>query len=274
MDGVERVMVLGIFIVIVLILGVLAWDASSDDPAAVLTSGADGGSGVSAADLSDSQDLNPRGEMAQGPSLTEAVEQRRRRAKLAEQQRAGGGQRAERPGEQVAKAGTGKGPSPNSPAEQLGGNGGLNGNNAAPPSLNSTIRLPSTAPEVLTHVVEEGDTAWRIASKHYGTGDMNAILDMIQDANPGLDLDQLGLGQVIKLPSKAPADAVLPSPEERAAAGEGRTYKVVSGDTLQGISLEQLGDASRWEEIYTLNRHLIASPSGLSIGVTLVLPEN
>ncbi|GJM21970.1 MAG: hypothetical protein DHS20C15_18850 [Planctomycetota bacterium] len=271
MDGVERVMVLGIFIVIVLILGVLAWDASSEDPTAVLAPGADGGSGASSAALSDNSSegraSNPRGEMAPGPSLSERLLERRRKDNRAgsDELRAGVGRPAERPGakqadERVAHASTKEPASQSAPRSEV-------------PSLSSSTRVPTSKPALRTHTVQEGDTAWRIASKHYGPGDMNAILDMIQDANPGLDLEQLGLGQVITLPAKAPANAVLPAPQERAAAGEGRLYKVVSGDTLHGIAQEQFNDSGRWKEIYDLNRHLIASPSDLSVGVTLVLPE-
>lgn len=273
MDGVERVMVLGIFIVIVLILGVLAWDASSEDPAAVLVPGADGGSGTSPADLSasDKEGYDPRGEMAQGPSLTDQLKRHRELDERAEALRrgnsGGSGQPAKRPDELIAKANTAEPQS--APVDPFGsGNVGM-------PSLssNTSTNTSAAAPEPRTHTVVEGDTAWRIAKKHYGVGDMNAILDMIQDANPGIDLEQLGLGQVITLPETAPASAVLPAPEERAAAGEGRLYKVVPGDTLRGIALEVYDNAGRWEEIYDLNRHLIASPSDLSVGVTLVLPE-
>ena len=32
------------------------------------------------------------------------------------------------------------------------------------------------------------------------------------------------------------------------------TYTIKSGDSLSGIAQEQLGDASRWKEIYELNK--------------------
>jgi nucleoid-associated protein YgaU len=41
-----------------------------------------------------------------------------------------------------------------------------------------------------------------------------------------------------------------------------RTYTVQPGDTLSGIAQHQLGDASRWPEIFLLNRSIIRHPTG------------
>jgi LysM repeat protein len=50
-----------------------------------------------------------------------------------------------------------------------------------------------------------------------------------------------------------------------------RTYTVQSGDTLSGIAQQQLGDASRWPEIFLLNRS-IRHPDRISPGQVLTLP--
>jgi nucleoid-associated protein YgaU len=50
-----------------------------------------------------------------------------------------------------------------------------------------------------------------------------------------------------------------------------RTYTVQSGDTLSGIAQQQLGDASRWPEIFLLNRS-IRHPDRISPGQVLILP--
>jgi hypothetical protein len=49
------------------------------------------------------------------------------------------------------------------------------------------------------------------------------------------------------------------------------TYTVQSGDTLSGIARQQLGDASRWPEIFPLNRG-IRHPDRISPGQVLTLP--
>lgn len=48
-------------------------------------------------------------------------------------------------------------------------------------------------------------------------------------------------------------------------------YVVQSGDTLSKIAREQLGDASRWREIFDLNRALISDPDKIFPGQVLVL---
>ena len=51
------------------------------------------------------------------------------------------------------------------------------------------------------------------------------------------------------------------------------TYKVVSGDTLSEIAERLLGDASRWPELYELNKDKIKHPSMIYPDQVLTLPE-
>jgi nucleoid-associated protein YgaU len=48
-------------------------------------------------------------------------------------------------------------------------------------------------------------------------------------------------------------------------------YVVQPGDSLSKIAREQLGDASRWREIFDLNRALINDPDKISPSQVLVL---
>lgn len=51
------------------------------------------------------------------------------------------------------------------------------------------------------------------------------------------------------------------------------TYMVKSGDTLSGIASRLLGAASRWPEIYNLNRAVIGSdPNRIFPGQVLTIP--
>ena len=51
------------------------------------------------------------------------------------------------------------------------------------------------------------------------------------------------------------------------------TYTVKRGDSLSSIAKKKLGKATRWREIYNLNKKLIKHPNRLSIGWKLKLPK-
>jgi nucleoid-associated protein YgaU len=51
------------------------------------------------------------------------------------------------------------------------------------------------------------------------------------------------------------------------------TYTVVSGDTLYKIAKAQLGDGSRWREIYELNKDKITDPNKIYPAQVFKLPE-
>ena len=63
------------------------------------------------------------------------------------------------------------------------------------------------------------------------------------------------------------------APITRVAAGQ-EVYKVRSGDILSRIAQAHLGKASRWPEIWDLNKGRIADPNLIEIGWELVLPKN
>jgi len=85
----------------------------------------------------------------------------------------------------------------------------------------------------------------------------------------------------------APPPSPLTSPTARSNPGDGlasgsagsrnhgrRTYVVQNGDTLYDIARQQLGKASRWREIYDLNKDLInARWLDLEPGTQLLLPD-
>ncbi|MFH1749019.1 MAG: LysM peptidoglycan-binding domain-containing protein [Planctomycetota bacterium] len=75
-------------------------------------------------------------------------------------------------------------------------------------------------------------------------------------------------------PSPTSAPATKPEVQERGAdeQPEYRWYVVQSGDTLWEIAAKQLGDASRWDEIYELNRVELTSPAELQVGTKLRIP--
>ena len=57
------------------------------------------------------------------------------------------------------------------------------------------------------------------------------------------------------------------------AATKKRVYVVQSGDSLSKIAKEELGDASRWPEIFELNKDKIKDPNLIHPGQELKMPS-
>jgi len=67
--------------------------------------------------------------------------------------------------------------------------------------------------------------------------------------------------------STAPA-----APEPEVTNGSGKTYVVVSGDSLSKIAKREYGDASKWPRIYEANKDLIKDPNLIYPGQELKVP--
>lgn len=52
-----------------------------------------------------------------------------------------------------------------------------------------------------------------------------------------------------------------------------QNYTVVKGDCLSHIAKAQLGDSSRWREIYELNKNIISNPNKIYPGQSLIMPD-
>ena len=140
------------------------------------------------------------------------------------------------------------------------------------------------------YVVQPNDNYWEISRKLYGTGDFFKALfehNRAQFPRP----DQLRPGAVITCPSVAALvqtyPDLCPSPRQQEASQRiartvsgrsriglsGPVYMVEQGDTLFDIARVKLGKASRWAEIYELNRELLGNDIDLlKPGMELVLP--
>ena len=139
--------------------------------------------------------------------------------------------------------------------------------------------------------VQPGDSYWTISEKVYGTkGYFRALAE--QNRGKFGDVDRLTPGDVILTPPVAQLEKTYPKlcpkpgryemQESRAMAVStresyrgGRSYTVTEGDTLFNIARYELGKASRWVEIYDLNREVLGKDFNyLTPGMKLVLPDN
>jgi nucleoid-associated protein YgaU len=72
--------------------------------------------------------------------------------------------------------------------------------------------------------------------------------------------------------STAPSPGVT-GPETVPSVTTGRTYVVVSGDSLSKIAKHEYGDAQKWTKIYEANRNLIKDPDLIYPGQELRIPK-
>jgi nucleoid-associated protein YgaU len=130
------------------------------------------------------------------------------------------------------------------------------------------------------YVVAPGETLFTIAQKVYGDGSLyRALFAYNSDRYPSAE--GIRSGNVLDVP---PADYLKqrfpeliggadPTTTSVRAASAGGTYTVREGDTLFDIARKQLGQASRWTELYEANRTTLGENlENLRPGVTLRLP--
>lgn len=124
----------------------------------------------------------------------------------------------------------------------------------------TTAGLPDAATETRVHV-QAGDSLWSLAEDHLGQGqDWTRIWQANRDT--------------LTDPSTIPVGATLTIPPVRTTPPAPAGWATVqSGETLREIAHRELGDESRWPEIYHLNSHRIADPDLLRPGWQLRLPH-
>jgi nucleoid-associated protein YgaU len=108
------------------------------------------------------------------------------------------------------------------------------------------------------YTVQSGDTLSGIAQQQLGDASRWPEIFLLNRSirHP----DRIAPGQALTLPVDTPTQ---PPP---------RLYIVRRGDTLSGIAQRELGDASRWPEIFERNREVISNPDRISPDQILDLP--
>jgi nucleoid-associated protein YgaU len=139
--------------------------------------------------------------------------------------------------------------------------------------------------------VQPNDNYSTISKTLYGT---SLYYKALADHNRGkfANEDRLQPGELISAPpveelqklypDSCPKASRVETQQSRAALvssrssyNRGRSYTVAEGDTLFNIARYELGKASRWAEIYDLNRDVLGKDFNyLTPGMKLVLPEN
>jgi nucleoid-associated protein YgaU len=140
------------------------------------------------------------------------------------------------------------------------------------------------------YTIQPNDTLWTVSEKVYGNGRyFKAIAEHNRGKYP--HPDRLTVGTVISVPPVATLEQNYPGlvPKQRKSAmvasrtvqasarqrmtGGANVYVVEEGDTLFDIARYELGKASRWAEIYDLNREVLGEDFDyLQPGTELAMP--
>ena len=122
-----------------------------------------------------------------------------------------------------------------------------------------------------THIIQKGDSLWKLAKKYYGDGTKWQIIHEANKAvipNPTL----LPVGLEIIIPE------LVVAPEEKAegpsleSLGK-RTYVIKRGDLLWNLAVKFYGDGTKWQIIYEANKNIIPNPTRIPVGKKIVIPE-
>jgi len=143
------------------------------------------------------------------------------------------------------------------------------------------------------YVVQPQDSFWTISRKKYGTARYFKALAELNKAHvpdparmrPGVKVSTppteiletrfaqfLPKGTAVEVASgERPAGKAGPTGFFTSADGK-PMYRTGESDTLSNIAARHLGRASRWIQIYEMNRDRLATPNQLKIGTELALP--
>ncbi len=148
------------------------------------------------------------------------------------------------------------------------------------PIMDGSVAMAIPAPSNLssvgpsTHRVAAGESPYSISQAVYGN---SKYFKKILAANPGVDPRHLKIGQVLIIPQLTGTET---NPSAAAGADQDVSldtsgfYKVVSGDSLDGISRKLYGTGAMIDALYQMNKSLIGSNEDvLKVGWVLKLPK-
>ncbi|BBG20667.1 putative large membrane protein (plasmid) [Actinacidiphila reveromycinica] len=134
----------------------------------------------------------------------------------------------------------------------------------------STPHTPSEhRPASVSYTVQEvrpAESLWSIAQQQLGDGnrwqeiaDLNTGRTMADGTTFRADAP-IQPGWVLHLPSDAHAQDASSNSTNSEPAGTHATYTVAPGDSLSSIAQQQLGDETKWPDIYALNKGHVTDP--------------
>jgi len=145
--------------------------------------------------------------------------------------------------------GAGVGADANAANAQTGDINQANGDAAQGGDANGNQTLEKTAPIAKTYTIRSGDCLWNIAKDNLG--DATKWSDIYK-----MNSDVLGTNPSLIHPGTS---IQLPGADGAAASGGIAHYTVKPGDNLWDIAKNQMGDATKWGDLYKANQDIIGS---------------
>lgn len=133
--------------------------------------------------------------------------------------------------------------------------------------------------------VQPNDNYWRISQRVYGTAQYFSSL-ALYNRHRIPDPKKLRPGMKVMIPDPKLLEQKFPeffkskNSPPKAAAGYFLTsdgspaYRIGDRETLSAISQKHLGRASRWIQIYRMNRNILKDPNKLKPGIVIALPDD
>jgi len=151
---------------------------------------------------------------------------------------------------------------------------------------NSTQANPSSdAADVPTVIVQEGENYTKLSKRVYGTTRyFSALAVFNQHRIP--DPRHMRSGMIVLTPDRRLLEEKYPQlfidSQPRIVEPPGfllledgsPAYRVGERETLSDVSKKHLGRASRWAELYEMNRSVVNDPNKLKPGTILALPDD
>jgi len=135
----------------------------------------------------------------------------------------------------------------------------------APGSSSTSTNAPAGS---RMHSVQRDEYLIDISEKYYGT---TAKWKTIADANPGINPNNLKVGQKLVIPDVGGSSSRSATDGSARATDGGGTYTIKSGDTLEKVAQKLLGDGSKWQDIAKLNPGV--DPTRLMVGQKITVPK-
>lgn len=145
------------------------------------------------------------------------------------------------------------------------------------PQISLTATPAASGSEAVErHRVQAGDTMASLAKQYYGSTQFTQFL--ASQNKQIVDPAHLRAGDVVNIVPRVPEGQ---SPKTVASAKKptrtplsSRQYRIKSGDSFYRIAKEVLGDATRWTELYEMNKKVVGDdPAKLKVGQIITLPK-